>query len=691
VGDNHRCGIGGAGERRMGIAILTAMRWRGGGVAKSRQRWFRRVVAPAIGLLAWLCLITSPASAEVSVIAASAGPPLAAPEVAAATPSGNLMGVGSDGGEGVWFSEDTTSHETAYMVHYSPSQSGLKRIAIEPASPFDEVVQGIAPGANGTEWFASFYDNQVSRITTRGKRKIKTLPPGSEPQDVVVDQHGSVWFTARGGGCHLGHLSPAGKLLRVYPLGGDCYALTVGPDGNIWVAEYTANEVVEVSATTGTVLASYSVPLPDGIATLGNDVYVTETEPGVVAKIEPSGDVTEYVLPAGRKLEWMTAGPDDAVWFTETEGPVAGSEGIGRLTPNGELSEVAVPSGGPGGIAATTDAIYFTESEPNAGIMRIPLSNFVAPEPTYVALGDSYSSGEGNPPYEPASDDPSTFDSCHRSESAYGPELDRALALGAMTFKACSGAVTDDLFNANDNNPTEPGQMDWLNSNIKTVTLTIGGDDAGFPNVLEHCVAGPRLSESGWPYWVGFGCSNNPLLRTDTANRLKALAGTGSATTLLVGSPIHPLTEVLDTIHTDAPNAKIVVGGYPQLFGSEEATYEDDPDAPGQRACRVGSVETILGPEYFWVGRRDALWLNAEGAKLDKTIKKAVGDAKKQGVPVMYAPPTPFDGHGLCDKGAPWFHTLELNSSDEVDPGSFHPNGTGQTDGFAPAFAAQLK
>jgi hypothetical protein len=33
--------------------------------------------------------------------------------------------------------------------------------------------------------------------------------------------------------------------------------------------------------------------------------------------------------------------------------------------------------------------------------MRIPVSNLVtADDATYVALGDSYSSGEGNPPFE---------------------------------------------------------------------------------------------------------------------------------------------------------------------------------------------------------------------------------------------------------------------------------------------------
>jgi hypothetical protein len=124
----------------------------------------------------------------------------------------------------------------------------------------------------------------------------------------------------------------------------------------------------------------------------------------------------------------MTAGPDGAVWFDENSGP-AGEPAIGRLTPGGALSEVSLGDAGVEGIAATDDAIYFTEANgPDAGLMRIPVDNLTEPaEATYVALGDSYSSGEGDPPYELGSD--VQGDTCHRSQQAYGPLIDGALKL----------------------------------------------------------------------------------------------------------------------------------------------------------------------------------------------------------------------------------------------------------------------
>src|SRR4051812_25224334 len=61
----------------------------------------------------------------------------------------------------------------------------------------------------------------------------------------------------------------------------------------------------------------------------------------------------------------------------------------------------------------------------------------------YVALGDSYASGGGDPPFDPGTDIPegAERDMCHRSTSAYP----RRLKLDAgviLIHRACSGAVT---------------------------------------------------------------------------------------------------------------------------------------------------------------------------------------------------------------------------------------------------------
>ena len=104
----------------------------------------------------------------------------------------------------------------------------------------------------------------------------------------------------------------------------------------------------------------------------------------------------------------------------------------------------------------------------------------------YIALGDSYSSGEGNPPFLAGTDGPNDY--CHRSPQAYSEVLGSLFGI-APRFYACSGAVTSDITSTfHDTEPpqlTQPG----TDSSADLVTMTIGGNDAGFADVLQACIA----------------------------------------------------------------------------------------------------------------------------------------------------------------------------------------------------------
>lgn len=67
----------------------------------------------------------------------------------------------------------------------------------------------------------------------------------------------------------------------------------------------------------------------------------------------------------------------------------------------------------------------------------------------YVAMGDSFSSGEGNPPFEAGTDE-GGVNECHRSDRAY-PRLiagssNGIPSLSLTDFRACSGAVTSNIW-----------------------------------------------------------------------------------------------------------------------------------------------------------------------------------------------------------------------------------------------------
>lgn len=186
--------------------------------------------------------------------------------------------------------------------------------------------------------------------------------------------------------------------------------------------------------------------------------------------------------------------------------------------------------------------------------------------PTYVALGDSYSSGTGTFNYY------SESGGCYRSPDSYVSYVADQLDLGVPLFAACHGAQTADFYNQNPNTG-EPAQISHLSEDTEVVTLTIGGNDAGFGKVMEECVHQPKNTD-------GWGCSTNMALTTALEERFDALASNSPALAE-DGRPIYDLSSLYEDIATAAPNAKIYVGGYPRLFGSDIANYTANSNAPG--------------------------------------------------------------------------------------------------------------
>src|SRR6476619_5569891 len=151
-----------------------------------------------------------------------------------------------------------------------------------------------------------------------------------------------------------------------------------------------------------------------------------------------------------------------------------------------------------------------------------------AAAPQYVDLGDSYASGVGSRVVY------SESGSCKRSPEAYGPKV--AAAKGyTLSFQACSGAKTTDV-NAN--------QLGTLSASTALVTITIGGNDAGFSNVIINCAL----------YYFTCGSAINEA-NSFIANKLAGLLDT-----------------TYNNIRSRATTAHVVVLGYPHLFTDTGST-----------------------------------------------------------------------------------------------------------------------
>lgn len=303
------------------------------------------------------------------------------------------------------------------------------------------------------------------------------------------------------------------------------------------------------------------------------------------------------------------------------------------------------------------------------------------PKAKYVGMGDSFSSGEGHSPFE-VSSDVGGVNECHRSTQAYPRTLQSELGFDSMAFVACSGAVTHSVLYGGPGigNWSEGAQTDVLSSDTEAVTITIGGNDLGFKEVIEKC-SNQLTRYNGW------GCSSDTNLNDTLDYRLEALDGTATGITYgYDGYEIHSISEVIEAIETEAPNASIHIAGYPKIFGSSFTDYEVDANAPGGGLCVAG-----VGVNFSY---QDALWMNGWADSLNGVISDAVAVAKLDGVDVEYITPNAFNGHGLCDSGTPYIYDVAFDSLPpeeiKINPSSFHPNADGMHLAYGMAFLLKM-
>lgn len=250
-------------------------------------------------------------------------------------------------------------------------------------------------------------------------------------------------------------------------------------------------------------------------------------------------------------------------------------------------------------VGAAVTAVALFGSPATAAPAAAPLAT------NYVALGDSYASGTGAGSY-------GSSGSCYRSANAYAPRW--ATAHGAaLTFAACSGAKTADVLNS---------QVNSLSAATNLVTVSIGGNDAGFSDVMITCTTGSDSS-----------CVN-------AVNQARTFAQT-----TLPGR----LDSVYQTIRSRAPNASIVVLGYPRLLSASSCWW-------------------------FSSAKRNAV----NGAS-DLLSSITAGRAAANGVTYEDVRDN-FAGHEVCT-GSPWINGIVWSNITE----SYHPNSTGHGSGYLPA------
>jgi hypothetical protein len=123
--------------------------------------------------------------------------------------------------------------------------------------------------------------------------------------------------------------------------------------------------ITEFPLPKNTTSGSLTSPLTVGAG--GNIWFGVTTAAGTaIARITPSGAITEFPLPAGYGLPaGLTAGPDGNLWFTEGPSGAKSPGAIVRMTPSGALTKFSLPArhASPGDLTVGPDGnLWFTDS-----------------------------------------------------------------------------------------------------------------------------------------------------------------------------------------------------------------------------------------------------------------------------------------------------------------------------------------
>jgi Tol biopolymer transport system component/lysophospholipase L1-like esterase len=241
----------------------------------------------------------------------------------------------------------------------------------------------------------------------------------------------------------------------------------------------------------------------------------------------------------------------------------------------------------------------------------------------YVALGDSYSAGEGlqESYYEGTND---KTNQCHRSSLAYGPQLAQDLTNrgwikdGHWLFPACSGDLAINLFigSGGDNTTNKVRQLDYLDEHTKFVTLTVGGNDVGFPAALQNCLEEFQDKKAWWR------ANDGGVQCQQTLDNADDLIADGVMATQLV--------RTYRAILKRAPFARLVLVTYPRLF-PEPADFNGQ-NVDGTKYCVVAPKVSLNPRDHRNLGfRSDTIErFNAAAKALNDLIVELAGDLQQR-------------------------------------------------------------
>jgi RHS repeat-associated protein len=199
-------------------------------------------------------------------------------------PGGSQPGAITAGPDGnLWFTEYAGNKIGKITT------SGVITTYSLPEESYPQYGLTAGPEKENALWFTEAHQptNRIGKITTSGTVTEYSLPSGSEPHGITAGLHRDLWFTDYGTN-KIGKITTSGAITE-YPVtsqAASIWAITVGPDANLWVP--VQNDIDKITALEGETepaqpgsTIEYNVPLegPEVPDQMGTNKETGEPEP----------------------------------------------------------------------------------------------------------------------------------------------------------------------------------------------------------------------------------------------------------------------------------------------------------------------------------------------------------------------------------------------------------------------------
>ena len=361
-------------------------------------------------------------------------------------------------------------------------------------------------------------------------------------------------------------------------------------------------------------------------------------------------------IAAGAGLDWLPLGlpgrPKRALW--PHHGPQEpADEKWGPLTPLSILLGCAL------GVTVAVAYLGISAWQENLDVLvghPLPTA-LMGINGDYLALGDSYSAGNGLTPYAPGT----AATGCNQSVNSAYPDLLFSLLRkqdpgASFTFTACSGALTGEIqdYTVSPGFKIPPQISGAVEPSVGLVTITIGGNDANFAAVVEQCLISGNCLDQVFPPAGVQEMTQQPV----PAGEL--LTQWGPGTIEEIGSSD---ATVFSTLRQDFPNARILVIGYPYLFPDQAA-----PGFPYYPPLCASILNRLSVTERGGIRTLQ-----------DEFNDRIYEEAVAAGIEFI-SPVAIWNQHEPCGSSVQYTNSVKpyLHFPNPINGSSFHPNTAGQ-------------